>query len=387
MVISSLCSFAVGCGAVNSTTTTTTTTATTTTTIPTPLPSLYVGLNFDNSSGLASNRIHIVINGYNLSSQWGYYDLSQDPAVFIVTNTMSNVPDTTLDTLISRGTTHVPYILSGRIYFGVDQRVSQEAADFTTPNSPTGAIYDKVEFSVEDTGNVINLTQVDYFNMPLKISTSTDVRGFNDGITRAQIFDEYLAAESSGWQKLVLTDNNGVKLRILNPAKIAPADAAYFSELFNYWDAIVNAYWANGQTVTILTDETVRRQITGTANGSQVDFGADGVYLLPTTLQMFGEAVEPGSSANIVKWLAGVINRGVIKNSNINDQADSTKYYAASVATNLGLYNYYSEFLHRSRYTINGGAYAIAFDDVFGQDSAITIPNQGTVTIKFQPFQ
>jgi len=353
-----------------------------------PTPNLYIKLGFENASGLAANRIHVVLNGYNRTSQEGYYDLSQNPAVFVITNDMSVVPDTTLDTLIARGTTMIPFIVSGRVYLGLDQRVSGEAPDFTTPNSSTGKIYDKFELSVEETGNVINLTQVDYFNFPLKITGSIEVRGFNDGITRKNIFDEYLAAMSNGWEKLVLTDNTGtIELRILNPAKIAPADAAYFSQLYSYWDSLINQYWAAGSTVTILTDDLPNRQITGTSDGSTFSFGADGTYVLPTTLQMFGQAVQTGSSANVVKWLSGAINRGVIKNPNVTDEGNSAMFYEGSVAYNLGVYNKYAEFLHRTRYTINGQAYALAFDDVFGYDSALTIPNGGTITVKLQPFE
>ena len=352
-----------------------------------PAPNLYIKLGFENASGLTASRIHVVIDGYNSSSQWGYYDISQDPAVFVVTNNMSDIPDTTLDSLLARGPIKIPFIVSGRVYLGLDQRVNSEAPDFTTPNSPTGITYDKFELSVEETGNVVNLTQVDYFNFPLKITCSDEIRGFNDGISRQTIFNEFLSAESNGWEKLVLTDDLGNKLRILNPAKIAPADATYFSELYSYWDALINEYWANGATITILTDDLPNRIITGNANGSTIDFGADGAYLKPTTLQMFGQAVETGSSANIVKWVSCPINRGVIKNTNISDEADSTKFYEGSVAINLGLYNKYSEFFHRSRYTINGQAYALAFDDEFGFDSALSIPNGETVTVKLQPFK
>ncbi|MFA6548865.1 MAG: beta-1,3-glucanase family protein, partial [Candidatus Margulisiibacteriota bacterium] len=224
-----------------------------------PTPTLYIKLGFVNASGLVASRIHVVIDGYNSAGQWGYYDLSQDPAVFSVTSDMSSVPDTTLDALIAHGAITIPYIVSGRVYLGLDQRVSAEAADFTTPNSPSGIIYDKFELSVAPTGNVINLTQVDYFNFPLKITCTSEVRGFNDGITRKNVFDEYLAAMSNGWEKLALTDNLGNRLRILNPAKIAPADAAYFSQLYSYWDALINVYWATGKTLTILTDDLPNR--------------------------------------------------------------------------------------------------------------------------------
>ena len=353
-----------------------------------PTPTLYIKLGFVNASGLVASRIHVVIDGYNSAGQWGYYDLSQDPAVFSVTSDMSSVPDTTLDALIAHGAITIPYIVSGRVYLGLDQRVSAEAADFTTPNSPSGIIYDKFELSVAPTGNVINLTQVDYFNFPLKITCTSEVRGFNDGITRKNVFDEYLAAMSNGWEKLALTDNLGNRLRILNPAKIAPADAAYFSQLYSYWDALINVYWATGKTLTILTDDLPNRIITGVSNGNTLDFGADGTYGKPSTLQMFGQAVVTSeSSANVVKWVSCAINRGVFKNPNVTDEGNSDKFYEGSVAINLGVYNKYAEFFHRTRYTINGQAYALAFDDEFGYDSALTIPNGGTVTVKLQPFQ
>jgi hypothetical protein len=190
---------------------------------------------------------------------------------------------------------------------------------------------------------------------------------------------------SNGWEKLVIKDRGGIALRILNPAKIAAADQAKFPELYNYWQTVINEYWGNGKTVSVKSNEDGTTK-TGTANGSLIDFGADGVYLKPNSLQMFGQEVAAGSDAKLVKWLSCAINRGVIKNANINDQGDSTKFYSASTSLSGGLYNRYAEFLHNSLYTINGHAYALAFDDVFGMDSALGIPNKGTVTIQLQAF-
>lgn len=349
--------------------------------------SLNIGLKFENASGIDASKIHVVINGYNSDNLWGYYDLSKEPAGFTVTEDMSAVPDTALDILLSREMSTIGYISSGRVYIGIDGREGAEEPDFTTPNSAKGKIYDKFEFSVMPSGSIVNLTQVDYFSLPLKITCGSEVRGFNDNITRKQVFDEYLSQASGGWEKLVLKDSSGRKLRILNPAKIAPADSDYFSGVFNCMDAVINEFWTGGKTVTLLTDEMTRRQITGTADGDKVDFGEDGAYVKPSTLQMFGQEVAAGSRAEIVKWLSCAINRGVIRNADINDQGDNSKFYGGSTASNGGLYNRYAEFFHRDRYSCGGRAYAIAFDDVFGQESTLHVPDFSTVTVKLQPME
>jgi len=355
----------------------------------TPLPDLYVKVSFVNNTGVSSNRIHVAFRGLNTSRQTRYFDLTKEPIEFGSTSNMADVPDVTLDTLIARGNITVPYVESGRIYLAIDQRLGDEMSDYNQQNVTSGVIYDKIELDVQPTSNVVNLTQVDYFAMPIKITCGTEVRGFNDGITRKQILDEYTTAMSGsgGWENLLLKDTSGNRLRILNPAKIIPTDTANFSALLTYFNAIIDEYWANGKTMTVITDEVPHRQITGTANGSSVSFGSDGVYSKPTTLQMFGEAVEAGNSATVVKWLAGTINRGVIKNPTVTDQADSTKFYSASTAYSGGIYNRFAEFFHNSRYTIDGRAYALAFDDVFGRDSTLGVPNKETVTITLQAFQ
>ncbi|HTY13463.1 MAG TPA: beta-1,3-glucanase family protein [Candidatus Omnitrophota bacterium] len=353
------------------------------TTPPGPLPDLYITLNFANNSGYAASRFHVMIKGKDASGVEKYFDLSQEPLQF----TDSTPPDVTLDTLIARGNVTVPYINSGRIYLALDKQVGAEQADFNQQSVSDGKVYDKIELTVMNTGNVVNLTQVDYFAIPIKITCGAEVRGFNDGITRKQIFDEYAAMMTGDWANLLLHDNTGKRLRILNPEKVIPVDTANFPALLTYWDAIINQYWAAGNSVTILTDETVRRQITGTADGSKIDFGVDGAYVKPTSLQMFGQEVAGGSKAEVVKWVSGAVNRGVIQSAAAADQGDSSKFYSASSADNGGVYNKYAEFFHNSRYSINGRAYALAFDDVFGYESAINIPNKAAVTIQVQGFE
>jgi hypothetical protein len=60
-----------------------------------PAPTLYIKMSFVNASALLANRFHVVIAGLNSSSQSGFYDLSKDPAVFVITNNLSDVPVTT----------------------------------------------------------------------------------------------------------------------------------------------------------------------------------------------------------------------------------------------------------------------------------------------------
>jgi hypothetical protein len=269
---------------------------------------------------------------------------------------------------------------------GLDTRVGTDPGDFMIQNSPTGIIYDKFEFSVVPTGPFINLTQVDFFCLPVKITCGSDSRGFYDGITRQEIFNDYLAAKSGDWQKLLLTNSTGTQLRILNPGKIAPTDTS-FGTLINYFDNIINEYWAAGNSVTMLyVDGTT--QITGTSDGTYLNFGSYGTYLKPTTINVFGQAqVDTVSNILMLKIMTGAINRGVIKNPNVDDQGNSTKYYDVSAQYNNGLYNYYAQFIHRPKYCIGGLAYALAFDDCFGQDSGMNIPNQGSITVQLQPFQ
>lgn len=351
------------------------------------LPDLYVTVTFVNNSGIASNQIHVALRGQDSAGVERNLDLTKTPAEFLSSTDSAAAPDVTLDTLIAAGPVTIPSVVSARIYFGIDKLVANELANFTAPGAADGMIYDKVELTVKSTGNVVNLTQVDYFALPLKLAVGAETRGFNDGITRQQVLDAYEAALSGGWEKVVLRDAAGNRLRILNPAKIAPGYSASFPELFSYWDSLINEYWGSGKTVTILTDETVQRQISGTADGSKLDFGADGVYLKPTTLQLFGQEVAPGSDAKLVKWVSGALNRGVIKNPTVADQGESSKFYAASAAHNGGVYNKFAEFFHNSAYTIDGRAYALAFDDVFGRDSSLGVPNKGSVTITLQAFE
>lgn len=375
LVITLLAFLCAGCATVS--------VAPTPTPTPGPMPSLYITLKFVNNSGYNANRFHVMIKGKNESGVEQYMDLTKEPLEF----TASTPPDVTLDTLIARSQITVPYINSGRIYLALDEQVGSEKADYNQVNVAAGSVYDKIELTVMNTGNVVNLTQVDYFAFPLKLTCGTEIRGFNDGISRKTIFDEYAAAMTGDWAKLLLTDQTGKRLRILNPEKIIPTDTANFPTLLTYWDAVINEFWASGHAVTILTDETVRRQITGTAGSNKLDFGADGNYHKPTSLQMFGQEVSGGSEAKIVKWVSCAINRGVIKNAAVTDQGDSSKFYSASTAASGGLYNRFAEFFHNTRYSINGRAYALAFDDVFGFESSISVPNSAEVTVQLQPFE
>jgi len=365
-----LCLIPAGCGTVSSSSS---------------LPDLYITAKFVNNSGLNSGQIHVTLNGYDRSGNWGFFDLSQEPAVFKVTNNIGDVPDVTLDTLVARGGVTVPYVSSGRIYLAVGQRIGAEVNDYNHPTCSTSTLYDKFELTVKETGNVVNLTQVDYFAFPLKLTSSSETRGFCDGVTRKQIFDAYAADTklAGDWQKLVIKDSGGNNLRILNPAKIADADKPLFGSLPTYWDTIIAQYWAAGNTVKVKSNETPYPQLTGTADGGKIDFGSSGIYGKPTSIQMFGQEVAAGWDPKLVKWVSCAVNRGVIGNSNVNDQGDSGKFYSASGAT----YNRYAEFFHNAAYTISAEAYALAFDDVFGFDSALGIPNKGEVTIQLQAFQ
>lgn len=362
-----------------------------------------IKIQFVNNSGIAANRIHVVIRGLNKSKNPGYFDLTKDPILWVQTSNYSvmppaaKVPDVTLDQILAKngGIITVPYSDSGRVYLAIDKRIYDESQvpNWMRRNQNNDVSFDKFELAVVDWGEGpnLNLTQVDFFNIPLKIETGGQVRGFKDGITRKQIFDEYLAAVKnltgidSDWQKLII-QSKGKNMRILSPAKIVPDDTD-FPNLRKYFDDLIKEYWKAGKTFNLLLGDG--KVVVCTADGNKITAPKFGKYNKVTSVAMFGQEVHDGNDPDFIRWISSAVNRGVIQyqdNATIKNQGNSNMFYGNSSSVNRNLYNYYSEFFHRDKYVYDNRAYALAFDDVFGRDSKLDIPIGSTITVTIQPF-
>ena len=360
-----------------------------------------IKIQFVNNSGIAANRIHVVIRGLNKSKNPGYFDLTKDPILWVQTGSYdvmpASVPDVTLDKILAKnnGVITVPYNDSGRVYLAIDNRIYDESQlpAWVKRNQANDVSFDKFELAVVDWGEGpnLNLTQVDFFNIPLKIETGGQVRGFKDGITRKQIFDEYLAAVKnltgidSDWQKLII-QSGGKNMRILNPGKIVPDDTD-FPNLRKYFDDLIKEYWKAGKTFNLLLGDG--KVVVCTADGNKITAPGFGKYNKVTSVAMFGQEVHEGNDPDFIRWISSAINRGVIQyqdNAAIRNQGNSNMFYGNSSSVNRNLYNYYSEFFHRDKYVYDNRAYALAFDDVFGRDSKLDIPIGSTITVTIQPF-
>jgi hypothetical protein len=131
-----------------------------------------------------------------------------------------------------------------------------------------------------------------------------------------------------------------------------------------------------------------------TADGKRITAPGFGKYEKVTSVAIFGQEVHEGNDPDFIRWISSAINRGVIyyqdtaANSvtSVKYQGDSSKFYIPSLLYNKGVYNYYAEFFHREAYVYDNRAYALAFDDVFGRDSKLDIPNGATLSVTLQPF-
>ena len=133
-------------------------------------------------------------------------------------------------------TLKVPQNISGRVYFSFDKKLDfglvaaglVQPAPWNPSDDNAETLFDWSEFTFNEYGLWLNSTQVDQFAVPHTVSVTGD-----DGSTsttgalvdggRQKIIDE--VSRTEGFDKTVITGDDGKVLRVLSPGKAAGVDA------------------------------------------------------------------------------------------------------------------------------------------------------------------
>lgn len=304
---------------------------------------------------------------------------------------------------------------------GARMYISTKAALLAEPsNKNTTILYDKVEMGGE--GAIWNTTNVDFIGIPMHLNNTTKgVKvGYNDDITRENIFailaglgDYSIPVTDSTDTAVVLRYNspqhgvgndtfNGSMLTAISGAistlesnytKAKPKNGKDYIYYGNYyfWDfsavdgepAELSAsckYLIGGSPF----DVTLTNISTSTVVACNIPYTPNHPNTEPT---------KTSGAAAFAGLIASAINRGVGASPNtwgiwITPLHGGIKgipidYYKTN-DHNTGEFNKYAKALHD--YSKDGKCYALAYDDYFNQDSAITVSSGDSVTIKILPF-
>lgn len=243
------------------------------------------------------------------------------------------------------------------------------------PNYNT--VYDWYEFTYKY-GQVAfggNTTQVDQFGFPIAFTLGQDSTGFDftRGITlsRADVFQEYVATVPVEFQALIRYDTFGDPLRILAPRTAQPGGLATWLDqpidtFWTYYHDNPFSYDGPGYTVTGNVNASGEFVYSVTPDG-----GGTSVYTMvkPTTAQTFaanGPFVGTEQQGAFLAELNAAFNRGVALTP--DQWANVAAYYPTG-----GTWNNWAQFFHGIN--INNLAYGFPFDDVNSQSSVLILPN------------
>lgn len=368
-----------------------------------------------------------------------YLDISTGNLVPFTTYT-SGVTSQQLSAI--SGPIAIPAMKSARMYFAIGSDFDSKS--FSVSSGPSmsqindgGAdvLFDFVEFDTSTAGSYnINSTNVDMYAISYTMSL-TDQSGntVTRGLTgkRMELLDDLRSipsGDTTGWYGQLLVKNKvGDILRFMAPAQPAYADFAsdsgyhlartnYFSNYitnevfrpnrtFSFYDKLypgasnlcTASVSADGQTMTIVhqegsqsetitlklpvnamtSDEIAANWNNVSGDNASIDWGFVflGNSLVPSLPRGWG-AVDPvlgGPDAAVMALMISIC-RGVAHLDNgCVDWVDSANYYLSEMT------EYYAQTIHR--YALDGFAYALAYDDIYGKNSSVFF-NSGT-TVNF----
>ena len=280
-------------------------------------------------------------------------------------------------------TLKVPQNISGRVYFSFDKKLDfglvaaglVQPAPWNPSDDNAETLFDWSEFTFNEYGLWLNSTQVDQFAVPHTVSVTGD-----DGSTsttgalvdggRQKIIDE--VSRTEGFDKTVITGDDGKVLRVLSPGKAAGVDAIDKGYLDDYIDEAWSAYGSKKLTIVPFAHEP-ETKFYGTSSGNNLVF-TDGTgkqvasFAKPTSANVWdcdGAIFAPNDHVvgPIARTLCAALHRGTLGESTQEPVTDASQFYQRDLT------NHYSAIIHANMK--DGKAYGFAFDDVTGQESLV----------------
>ncbi|MEU8651649.1 glycoside hydrolase family 64 protein [Streptomyces sp. NPDC048737] len=273
---------------------------------------------------------------------------------------------------------------SGRIYFsygqklvfrlttgGLVQPAVQNPAD---PNR--NILFNWSEYTLNDSGLWLNSTQVDMFSAPYAVGVQrADGSTVSTGRLKPGSYNGFfnaLRGQAGGWANLIQTRSDGTVLRALSPLYGVETGALPRTVLDDYVNRVWQKYATSTLTVTPFADQPGTRYY-GRVSGGVMNFtngsgavvtsfqkpDADSVFGCHRLLDAPNDAVRGPISRTLC---AGFHRSTLLANANQPDTT-SAGFYQDAVT------NHYARAIHAQ--TVDGKAYAFAFDDVGHHESLV----------------
>lgn len=362
-------------------------------TVPATIP-----LEFTNNTG-RDEAVYLYVLGTNLATgSLGYANAAGD---FTAWSGGANPPVAAPDVAIAGPATgqsvtiNIPK-LSGRIYFSVgakltffltpDGLVQPAVQNPSDPNRDT--LFDWSEFTLNDSGLWLNSSQVDMFAIPHTVSVTGT--GGNVTTTGAIVADgrdkvlDSLRDLGDGWQDLIYTRSDGLRIRALAPGKGIDAGVFSAAQLDEYITNAWNAYTTTPLTVVPFGDQPDTKFFGRTQGDALVFTDAAGqtvaTFQKPSTANVFGcdgalQAPNDNVVGPIARTLCAALNRSTLAENSVQPTTDASAFYQTTPT------NQYAKSIHANM--VDGKAYAFAFDDVGNFESLVhdATPAQASIAL------
>lgn len=362
-------------------------------TVPDTIP-----LKFTNNTG-RGEAVYLYVLGTNLTT--GRLGYANAAGAFTAWNGGANPPVAAPDVAIPGPTNgqsvtiNIPK-LSGRIYFSFGEKLKffltpdglvQPAVQ--NPSDPNRKIlFDWSEYTLNDSGLWLNSSQVDMFAIPHTVSvTGTGGQTTKSGEVvaggRQKVFDS-LTSWGNGWQNLIDTRSDGVRVRALAPGKGIDAGVFSATQLDPYITKAWDTYRTKDLTVVPFGDQPNTKFFGRTQGNAMVFTNGSGqtvaTFQKPSTANVLGcdgaiQAPNDNVVGPIARTLCAALNRSTLAEYAVQPTTDASKFYQVTPT------NQYAKFIHANM--VDGKAYAFAFDDVGNFESLVhnATPAQAGITL------
>jgi hypothetical protein len=365
-------------------------------TVPATIP-----LNFTNNTG-RSEPVYLYVLGTNLTT--GKLGYANAAGAFTAWGGGANPPVAAPDVAIAGPangqsiTIQLPK-LSGRVYFAFGEKlkffltpdglVQPAVQNPSDPNRNT--LFDWSEFTLNDGGLWLNSSQVDMFAIPHTVGvTAADGTVKTTGKVvdggRGKVFDA-LVSGGDGWQNLISTRPDGLRVRALAPGKGIDAGAFSSTQLDPYITKAWDAYRTKTLTVVPFGDQPNTRFLGRTQGNAMVFTNTSGqtvaTFQKPSTANVFGcdgaiQAPNDNVVGPISRTLCAALNRSTLAEIDVQPSTDASKFYQTTPT------NQYARSIHANM--VDGKAYAFAFDDVGNFESLVHDGNPQRASITLPTF-
>ena len=345
------------------------------------------------------------------SANWYYLDHTTQS---VTITTKGQQLGSIFTALTATTTINLPKLSSARVYFAVGQPLTStpfaSAADIVLPNfigadPNSGIIYDKFEFTYNDSMGFVNTTLVDYFAIPMGVTLTGNQKGIQNlgrfTSPRDTILGQ-MAASSAQYAALVVTSTAYAKTKYIRGVSPIAPSANYVAkgaglkfdadEYYGFYiDSIWSAYSKPGRTWDINLQAAYGVSATGRVIGKDFVFadtagktytitkpsgfdllGCTGVFV-PVT---YGAGVYPQIDGIIKRDVAAAMNRSVAQA--VSQDKCGQVFYTQTP------YNEYAKVVHANSY--DGLNYAFPYDDVCDGSSGMGDTEPVNITATLLPW-